>query len=152
MRCRGRQGLLRLELGLALHTVHIAACGLGSALLVGAGFLCFGVHGLPSLLLTPRPTPWVCSWPLGPSPSWLVLPGSPGPSPAATLRGAAMGPWALGFLLAGIWAVDFFHLLAPVFVLNSYVSPVTRRGGRQESYKPRNSRHCISSHLFLALF
>lgn len=109
----------------SLHClVHFSGCRLGDAPLVKAEFLFFGVLGMLSWLLGPRPASSAWTLMLRPSLSLSVLLGVLVPFWGTGLLGAA--PWGLDSFHFGIWVKESFHFLAPVFELNSYIAPVTR--------------------------
>ena len=99
---------------------------MGDAPLIKAGFLFFGVLGMQSWLLGPRPASSAWTLLLRPSLSLSVLLGGLVPSRRTGLLGAA--PWGLDSFHFGIWIKESFHFLVPVSELNSYIAPVTRGG------------------------
>ena len=106
-------------------THYFPGSSLGEALLGRSGLLLLGVPSLPSWFLEPGLASSVGALPLSPSCSPMLLGGLPAPSTVTALLGAA--PWGRGSFHLGIWVERSFHFLAPVFELNSYTAPVTRR-------------------------
>lgn len=105
-----------------------------------AGFLSFGVLGLPSWFLDPGPASSAWALLLSPSLSLSEPPGGLVPSPVTA-------SWGLDSFHFGIWVKGSFHLRAPDFELNSYIAPVTRE--KIHNHQPHQQKNPNNSLLLI---